>query len=312
MPTLTSGLSDSRSGRAVGALATMVVRMHIEHDKGTTGPPQKIIEPRGERCRPKSSSTASDASTSAVGEAVGPHIKAPGILRAEVHRRVTPYVRSTSEPGTPHEHPAPASPSTAIRERVFLASACLVIDGHPRGDGWPQVMTRMHHGRDELAFAVAHVERSSHQPQLPEPTPKKTVRAFCLAVVGNPPQVPGVDSVRMWWVTPSHRVLRGAHHFDGGFLDEFLDDALLDWFLLSSPRLFVLPDLDAGRLPRRPMARNGAHSDSAATYVTDEIQPVTRDTGIITTQKTVSHPFTRRMNMGSPWIDAHNDRMTSI
>jgi hypothetical protein len=35
-------------------------------------------------------------------------------------------------------------------------------------------------------------------------------------------------------------------------------------------------------------------------YVTDEIHPLITDTGIITTQKTVSQPLTRRMNTGSP------------
>ena len=39
-------------------------------------------------------------------------------------------------------------------------------------------------------------------------------------------------------------------------------------------------------------------------------QWVTREIGIITLQKTVSHPFTRRMNTGSPWTLAHKDLMT--
>src|SRR5687768_4006771 len=36
------------------------------------------------------------------------------------------------------------------------------------------------------------------------------------------------------------------------------------------------------------------------------------DTGIITIQKIVSHPFTRRMNTGSPWMLAQRDLMTLI
>jgi len=32
---------------------------------------------------------------------------------------------------------------------------------------------------------------------------------------------------------------------------------------------------------------------------------VISETGIITIQKIVSQPLTRRMNTGSPWIDAH-------
>jgi len=43
-----------------------------------------------------------------------------------------------------------------------------------------------------------------------------------------------------------------------------------------------------------------AHRDSDATYATLLIQPVAIEMGIITIQKTVSHPFTRRMKTGSP------------
>jgi hypothetical protein len=46
--------------------------------------------------------------------------------------------------------------------------------------------------------------------------------------------------------------------------------------------------------------------------VTLEIHPVMIDTGIITTQKIVSHPLTRRMNTGSPWTEDHNDLITVI
>jgi hypothetical protein len=35
-------------------------------------------------------------------------------------------------------------------------------------------------------------------------------------------------------------------------------------------------------------------------------QPSSYDTGIIATQKTASHPFTRRMKTGSPWIAAQS------
>src|SRR5688572_17813966 len=55
-----------------------------------------------------------------------------------------------------------------------------------------------------------------------------------------------------------------------------------------------------------------AHSDSAATYVTELIQPVMSDTGIIRTQKIVSHPLTRLMNTGSPWMDDQTDLIVPI
>src|SRR5580765_1129674 len=35
------------------------------------------------------------------------------------------------------------------------------------------------------------------------------------------------------------------------------------------------------------------------------------ETGIMAIQNTVSHPFTRRMNTGSPWIEAHSDLTTA-
>jgi hypothetical protein len=34
------------------------------------------------------------------------------------------------------------------------------------------------------------------------------------------------------------------------------------------------------------------------------------ETGIMSSQKIVNQPFTRRMKIGSPWTDAHNDLMT--
>ena len=34
------------------------------------------------------------------------------------------------------------------------------------------------------------------------------------------------------------------------------------------------------------------------------------ETGIIAIQNIVNQPLTRRMNTGSPWIDAHNDFIT--
>ena len=44
--------------------------------------------------------------------------------------------------------------------------------------------------------------------------------------------------------------------------------------------------------------------------MTEEIQPVSKEIGIMMSQKTVSQPLTARMNFGSPWTDAHNELMT--
>jgi hypothetical protein len=96
--------------------------------------------------------------------------------------------------------------------------------------------------------------------------------------------------------------------FDGGFLDEFLDDTPLHWLLFSPPRFFVLPHLNAGSLPSRPVTRDERPQRQGSNVRHRRIQPVTSDIGIITIQNTVSQPLTRRMNTGSPWIDAQSDR----
>jgi hypothetical protein len=46
--------------------------------------------------------------------------------------------------------------------------------------------------------------------------------------------------------------------------------------------------------------------------VTLLIHPVAMDTGIMTIQKMVSQPFTRRMKTGSPCTDAQSDFTTSL
>ena len=79
----------------------MVVRMHIEHDERAAG--RQTIKLRGER----SIEVVVDDERRlhlGIGEAVGPHIKAPGVVRAEVHRGVTRSVEIDLEPGTPHDH----------------------------------------------------------------------------------------------------------------------------------------------------------------------------------------------------------------
>ena len=80
------------------------------------------------------------------------------------------------------------------------------------------------------------------------------------------------------------------HRLDRGCLNQFLDHTLLDRVRLPFGFLGLLSHLNTGRLPRRPMPgdqcpETSAHSESAATYVTLEIHPVTSDTGIIATQR---------------------------
>jgi hypothetical protein len=55
-----------------------------------------------------------------------------------------------------------------------------------------------------------------------------------------------------------------------------------------------------------------AHSESDATYATLLIHPVAIEMGIITIHKSVSHPFTRRMNTGSPWTDVQSVFIISV
>ncbi len=55
-----------------------------------------------------------------------------------------------------------------------------------------------------------------------------------------------------------------------------------------------------------------AHNDNADTYTTLDSHPAIIETGIIATQNTVSHPLTRRMSVGSPCTEAHNDLIAVI
>ena len=84
------------------------------------------------------------------------------------------------------------------------------------------------------------------------------------------------------------RPAAGLDGFDLGLVDELVDHVLSDVLVGALFRLRGLGDLDSRGLPRRPVPTDEC-PQAECRHIHHRPQTI------------VSHPFTRRMNTGSPW-----------
>ena len=142
MPTLTSGFSDGRGRRLVGAVAPVVVGVHVEQDeRAALG---QGVEPRREGVV-EGVVRRQAALEELVGQlAVAPHVEPPAVVGLAVDRLATGPVEVGLEAGARGHHAVGDDRGEPVGERVLLAEALGLVEHHRLGDLGPQLVPRVH------------------------------------------------------------------------------------------------------------------------------------------------------------------------